>query len=599
MTKEFFASSAPYQEIMEITDPFDRNLKINEFAELARNLKFPNFLKTLDSYQKSLKMQASTIIVSSPTQFQNQPIELDAGEWRADEGGISRWNGNFEERACPHPILPVERLVNIDTNEEKLKLAFRKGKQWRYLIVDKGTLASANKVTDLAKSGIAVTSKSAGCFVEYISDIENINYDIIPEKNSVSRLGWITGKEFSPYVDSITFDGDVAFKSFFESVSTRGSLEEWLRMVYDVREGGIYARIILAASFASALVKPLGGLVFFVHLWGGTEVGKTVALMLAASIWGNPDTGRFVRTFNSTSVGWEMSAAFVNSLPLILDEFEITGDRQRFEQTVYMLSEGAGRTRGNKNKGIDTVPTWKNCILTSGEYPITSSSSKGGASNRIVEVECKEKIFESGRNVADCVRKNYGFAGKFFAKYLQVEGNLEEAEKVYKQFYNELSENDTTEKQSMSAALILAGDYMVTKLMFKDDKALTVSEMVEFLKSKSSISQNERGYQYMCEWVSQNANKMRSEIAQGDVYGYVDSEYAYIISSVFNKACEEGGYSRAALLSFLKEKDLIQFRGKRLTRGKRINGILTECVVMRLMQFDNDEVDEEDREIEI
>ena len=78
-----------------------------------------------------------------------------------------------------------------------------------------------------------------------------------------------------------------------------------VRACQKVRSGNVFPRLILAASFASVLVKPLGGLPFFLHIWGGTEVGKTVGLMLAASVWANPEVGRYIHTFNSTSVGRE------------------------------------------------------------------------------------------------------------------------------------------------------------------------------------------------------------------------------------------------------------------------------------------------------
>lgn len=49
----------------------------------------------------------------------------------------------------------------------------------------------------------------------------------------------------------------------------------------------------------------------FVHLWGvESGTGKTVALMLAASVWGNPAIGQYVQTFNATQVGHEKQRHF-------------------------------------------------------------------------------------------------------------------------------------------------------------------------------------------------------------------------------------------------------------------------------------------------
>lgn len=182
--------------------------------------------------------------------------------------------------------MPVERLVNIDTGEERVRVAYRKGTQWRSTIVEKVVLANANRVTDLARLGIAVTSQNARAFVEYMNDLENLNYDRIPERKSIGRFGYISGEGFSPFVDGLIFDGDANFKTMFHAVRAEGSREEWERVALECRGMSTTARIILAASFASVLLEPLGALPFFVHLWGvDSGTGKTVALMLAASVW--------------------------------------------------------------------------------------------------------------------------------------------------------------------------------------------------------------------------------------------------------------------------------------------------------------------------
>lgn len=139
-------------------------------------------------------------MIDSVTRFEGQPIELACGDWKADDFGVSISTEYGEKTACSHPLLPVMRLVNIDTGVEKLSLAYRKGKQWRYITADKKTLASNNSILELANVGVAVTSENSKYMVQYLHDIETLNYDEIPEKNSVSQLGWIDGAGFSPYV---------------------------------------------------------------------------------------------------------------------------------------------------------------------------------------------------------------------------------------------------------------------------------------------------------------------------------------------------------------------------------------------------------------
>lgn len=600
--EDYFESTAPYEEVYAYhTDPFHHERQLTIMAAKAAAVGIRNFKKLYAEYTKSLKQASADIYINNNTNFDGQPLELEAGDWEADDFGISRKNGMFEEQACCHPIMPVERLVNIDTGIEKLKLAYSKGKRWREVIADKKTLASANTILNLADVGIAVNSDNSKYLIKYLHDIENLNYERIPERKSVSRLGYIEEEGFSPFVDGLIFDGDANFKSIFESIQSKGRRSKWLETASAIRKGNVMARIVLAASFASVLVKPVGALPFFVHLWGGESgTGKTVALMLAASVWANPEMGRYIQTFNSTVVGREKLAAFLNHLPLLVDELQLARDgRGKLSFDVYALAEGVGRTRGTKTGGIDRTPTWANTIITTGETPITSVGAGAGAVNRVIEIECTatEKIIEDGHGVSSELKKNYGFAGREFAGMLYAEGNVTYTQELYRNYFKTFTESDTTEKQAMAAAVLLTADTLATEWIFKDGQALTAKDVSAFLASKAAVSAGERGYRYMCDWVTQNANKLRPGIEQGDVYGVIEESWVYIINSVFRKAAEDGGFSSTALISYLKQQRLIQTRAKNNTRGKRIGGVNTECIKMRLTDLE-DEPDDENTDLD-
>lgn len=586
---DFLNTTKPYEFVYGFKDDsFQLRQIVEKVSKNAAEVKFRSFKKTYESYVITLNQKSGYLLTDSTTQFEGQELELDCGQWRADEFGVSMvTNYGAEEFACVHPILPVMRLVNIDTGAEKLNIAYRKGKQWRHVIADKKTLASNNSIINLAEVGIAVTTENSRLLVRYLHDVENRNYDFIPERNSVGRLGWIEDEGFSPYVDELVFDGDINYKTFFESVKEHGDYDIWLDLARTVRKGSVVSRLALAGSFASVLVKPLGGLPFFIHLWGGTEAGKTVGLMLAASVWANPEIGRFIHTFNSTAVGREKSAAFVNSLPLILDELQISKEKKEFDKDIYMLSEGVGRTRGNKSGGVDRTPVWANCILTNGEMPITSSSSGGGAVNRIIEVECTEKLFENPREVASIVKKHYGYAGKIFVEELQKDGNMEYAEGLFRSFYQRLSENDTTEKQAMAAALVLTADRLSEEWIFHDGRELTIDDVKHFLQSKASVSVNQRGYEYLCEYVVQNANHFCGESRDIEVWGKLDDDQVSIVNREFNRICSDGGFNPKALLSWLRDNNKIELPMKGFAKTKRINKIPCHCIVLIL----NDDAD--------
>lgn len=601
--KDDFLTTTPYEALYAYhKEPFTHAAKMEELAAYSVSKGFKGFKTMYKKYVESLKAQSGTIYIDNVTNFTNQPLELNAGDWEADDSGIFKKNGYNDEVACPHPIMPVERLVNIDTGEEKLQLAFRKGTIWRKIIVSKTVLASSNKVTELAGSGIAVTSQNARAFIQYISDMENMNYYLIPEKKSIGRFGYIPDEGFSPFVDGLIFDGDVNFKAMFQTVRSRGSETKWLETAAEVREMSTTAKIILAASFASVLLEPLNCLPFFVHLWGvDSGTGKTVALMVAASVWGDPAVGAYVKTFDGTVVGMEKTAAFLNNLPFCLDELQLAKDSKgRTTFDVYKLAQGVGRTRGNRSGGVDLTPTWRNCILTTGESPLTGTASGAGAVNRVIDIECKsaQAVIKDGMRISGAVKRNYGFAGRKFVERLYQPGVIDQVSERYRELFRILSDRDTTEKQAMAAAAIILADELACQWIFSGQQPLTIEQVSEFLASKAAVSAGDRGYKYLCDWVTQNSNKLcgRSENPNIEVLGALEDGRAYIIRSVFERILQDVGYSTAAMISYLKQENLIETRGRANTRGKRINGIPTECFCLRLPSVElDDEADPDEQ----
>ena len=601
--KDDFLTTTPYEALYAYhKEPFTHAAKMEELAAYSVSKGFKGFKTMYKKYVESLKAQSGTIYIDNVTNFTNQPLELNAGDWEADDSGIFKKNGYNDEVACPHPIMPVERLVNIDTGEEKLQLAFRKGTIWRKIIVSKTVLASSNKVTELAGSGIAVTSQNAKAFIQYISDMENLNYDLIPEKKSIGRFGYIPDEGFSPFVDGLIFDGDANFKAMFQTVRSRGSETKWLETAAEVREMSTTVKIILAASFASVLLEPLNCLPFFVHLWGvDSGTGKTVALMVAASVWGDPAVGAYVKTFDGTVVGMEKTAAFLNNLPFCLDELQLAKDSKgRTTFDVYKLAQGVGRTRGNRSGGVDLTPTWRNCILTTGESPLTGTASGAGAVNRVIDIECKsaQAVIKDGMRISGAVKRNYGFAGRKFVERLYQPSVIDQVSERYRELFRILSDRDTTEKQAMAAAAIILADELACQWIFSGQQPLTIEQVSEFLASKAAVSAGDRGYKYLCDWVTQNSNKLcgRSENPNIEVLGALEDGRAYIIRSVFERILQDAGYSTAAMISYLKQSNLIETRGRANTKGKRINGIPTECFCLRLPSVElDDEADPDEQ----
>lgn len=519
------------------------------------------------------------------TAFTGQELCLRCSGWRADDSGIYDGGGRL---ACGHPLLPVRRLRDLDTGQLRLELAFRRDGIWRRMVVERRVLADTRSILALADIGVGVTSENARLLVRYLHDLEEQNYGDLPEEKSASRLGYLAGEGFLPYVDGFRYDGDAQLRVLYQSIRSKGVRKEWLAGAREIRKGEAPARILLAASFASALVAPCGALPFFVHLWSGESgTGKTVALMLAASVWGDPQPGRYLQSFNGTEVGQERLAAFLNHLPLLIDELQLateTGGRPRYD--VYSLAEGIGRTRGSKAGGLEVTPTWANCILTTGETPMNRPGARSGALNRVLELECRpgKLVVEDGPGLAALVRGNYGFAGREFVNRLYRGRNRQRAAAIYREAFRILSGGDHTQKRAMAAALIYTADQLATEWIFRDGQALSSIQVEVYLLAGERVSAGERGYDYLRQWVAQNQNHLRPDAQEiwGVIEGEGEESVVYLLRAVFQRAMEEGGYSAAALLSYLKSRDKLLVRGRNLTRGKRLGGVLAECVAVRL-----------------
>lgn len=581
--EDYIEGTAPYEEVENCETPFAKEQKIAQLTRHAKSVKVNNFLTLYKTYVKTLKMYSGNY-VENASNFEGQDFELNTGEWTADDYGITRpGREGAVECACPHPIMPVLRLTNIDTGIEKIELKYRRGGIWRSTVCDRKQIASQNLIVGLADHGIAVTSENARCLVRFLHDVENLNYDRIPERKSVSRLGWVGEDGFSPYVEGLVFDGENNFRTFFDSVKERGSFELWMDVVKGVRAGSnIVPKIILAASFASVLVEPCSGLPFFVHLWGGTETGKTVGLMLAASVWANPEMGKFIHTFNSTAVAQELSAGFVNSLPLILDELQIVKDRKDFDQMIYQLSEGVGKSRGQKTGGLQKTGTWNNCIITSGEQPISSGSSGGGAVNRIIEISCEErKLFENPAGLVKAIKQNHGHAGRRFVELMNDPEIIKNAQYVQQTFYKEINKQ-STEKQALAASLILTADFLANEYLFHDGRCISFEELQQFLSTKEDVSAERRAYEWLLDWIAQNKGKFLSPNYEpvNECWGSIFQGQICVIKNVFNKACSENGFNPVSFSAWLKRQGLTETDQGRNDKLKRLNGSRCRCIIL-------------------
>lgn len=616
LTAADFETEAPYQWLYrQKLSRFEQRRALNLLMQCAvkvgvRRLTVQQYWNDYLADQKPAKVVGYG--GDSVTNFPDQDKvigdkTLASGKYLCDLNGVSYVGTQGEwVQVLPHPLLPVKRIVDVESGAENLQVAYCRLMQhqdgteavWKTLVTPRETLASAQKVITLARNGIAVNSENAKEVVKYLAEIENLNYSRLDTQLSCSHMGWMPDGTFAPYTDRLTFSGESdEFLQLYGGFRTKGSMETWLDVIRGVRQGeSVPARIALAASFAAPLVKKLNALSFFVHLWGMQGTGKTVALLMAASVWCDPEIGRYVKTFSGTKVSQEVFAAFCGNLPVLLDELQVMADRKSFDDLIYALCEGVSKGRGSKDGGLQTSKRWSTVFLTTGEMPIVQSNSGGGAAVRTIEVNYwGTAFFQNARDVAETLKKNYGFAGREFIKALMDEKKMDEVAKRQSAYYKELS-GQIQDKQVLSASLLLAADWLATEILFRDGRALTVDEIKPYLITQEQADVNARSYQYLVGWIAANQKRFSrdSEENNGEPWGLSEMEegraIVYIIRGAFERAMHDGGYSPGAFLSWAKQRRILKTqRADSNTIQKSIGRVRPLCVAVYLPEKEEEQ----------
>ena len=520
------------------------------------------------------------------TDFGERYPAMKCGSWVANMSGVYNPDVIPDNRlACPHPILPAEIITNVEDGTQKVRIAFNRSGRWNEQIIPKSIIANRSKIPELANLGVAVTSETAKSLVKYLAEVEQLNLDVIPEVRATAKLGWCEDG-FMPYTSDLAFDKDGRFDTLFATIIQNGSRDKWMKFVLDIRASGrVEPRLVMAASLASILIKPCGLLPFWVDIWGRTGGGKSVCGMLAASVWADPEIGKYISKFDDTMNAFEVKAGFLNNLPFVIDDTAEVRKRFKddFSQLIYQLASGEGRGRSNTKLGLAHKNTWNNIIICSGESPVITDQLQGGAVNRVLEYEVDEgDIFEDGQAAATLLRNNYGFLGKEFVKVISDLG-FDRVIEIQQGIFNNIKNAEYEDKQLRSLSAILTADEIVTGFIFKDGKSLSFDEVEKCLTDKNTLSENERCYEYILSECAVNANKfMDSDEHIGEIWGFIyhkrenlKEEYYAILPTVYQKICSSGGFSSKSFSAWAIKKGLM-LPGEGRNHARRVSPSVTQ-----------------------
>jgi putative DNA primase/helicase len=194
----------------------------------------------------------------------------------------------------------------------------------------------------------------------------------------VDRLGW-HGEVFVTPSESIGQTNElVVFQNAHAiepAFSISGNEYEWRDSVAAMAQGNSRPVLAISVAFAGPLAHLAGVDAGGFHFRGASSSGKSTVLKLAASVWGKPSS--YVRLWHSTTNGLEGLAALHNDGLLILDEISQM-DPAAAGNAVYLLANGQGKARANRNGRARAPQLWRNLLLSAGEESLSAIMARAG-----------------------------------------------------------------------------------------------------------------------------------------------------------------------------------------------------------------------------
>ena len=460
------------------------------------------------------------------------------------------------EQICTQPVMIFESSKNIESKEVYFYITFWDGRSWRTLSEKRETLFSPAKIISLASYGLSVHGENAKKFIKFLDVFESENRERLAPKLSFSRLGWFGKNQFAPYEPDMVFSGQEN-QDLYDSVKEAGSLEAWIVRMHELRKNPVF-RMAMAASFASPLLKKAGINPFVFHLWGPSGTGKTVSLMAAASIWGDPQNGGLLKTVNSTTNYAVNLAAFFCSVPVFLDELQTMSknDWSSIETFVMAITEGIERGRMSYNEARP-ARRWNCCFMISGEQPIVKENSKAGFFNRVIEINCNTKLMADGNREAEFVRANYGHAGKVYIGHIK--NMASDIPELFRQQMAEiLQQIQTTDKQAAAMAAMMLAERLAGECLFTGEVPLSVEDVRPFLREVNNVDDSNRAYEYICGVIAANpAHFDTSGENRYELWGKIEGSVCTFNKVKLLECLEAGGFNFDAVKRGWHKKGLL------------------------------------------
>ena len=508
------------------------------------------------------------------------------------DNGIGKIVGEQMITVCRRPVIITGKIFDVAEKIYKFNLAYMtKNKKWQHLPpIEAATVFDRNRLVQTANLGLPVTSSNANLLVDFLDAFNAENEEIFPITQTTPRCGWYTFGDKDYFIDprrdsviadeekNISVKVDDLRSEFSRHLQQVGSLDEW-KKAYQLAKKSPVARLMVAANVAPPLLKVLGERNFLLHICAPTRAGKTTGLLLGASAVGNE---KIIRSFDATRNGLAGAAADVNDYAFLIDEKQVADSRlkEQFDNLVYALANGIGRTKLNKNSTVKDLQIWRTIAISTGETLMLPDTVTGGANTRLLTLATKEKILDAAtcKEIREIITENFGFAFN-----LVIDKIFELGKKKLRNYYKDITETFTETfpellpEHCRYMAIMTVADTLLNSALFGntvqsfdgeyikaiDDAVLSAAEIFPLIPTTDEIADTPREKEFVLNFIAQNQSRFIGgniplERMQS-IYGKLDAAdgFTYIAASALKNACKAEGFDYRKLVTDLIADEFI------------------------------------------
>ncbi len=397
------------------------------------------------------------------------------------------------EHVCDY--FEVTRIIKKipSTLNDEVEIRTYDGNSERFFRIDMESISDTNVVISSCNKNYLIFTQF---FKPYIHNRilfqaqQAIKKELFSFENTC--LGWryLDSKKVFLYDETTLPNGKVSKCTRAVSAFKRGSEDVYDKLLEEHIYPSIPLSIAYVLSFCGVVASRLKDIcdlgVILVGLSGKTSTGKTTALQLMASVWGDArENSSFLNRNNASDVGFYAQFAGMYGPCICFDDID-TNKKMNMSEFIYNICKGLGRVVAKTTGAVDNSREgYDGIAVTTTEIPLLQSAAKlQGLEVRILDLNDVgwTSSSEQSEHIKEVIYNHCGFKGIKFARFIETLSD-ETLKNRYDEALNEVRnlqvKKDALSKRiSKKFAVILSTTRLLNELF---DNKLDCDAIIQFI----------------------------------------------------------------------------------------------------------------------